>query len=329
MFKLIILQKSTMEQENKSVIDQNPKKWYDACSKGDINIVQSLISDNRPSDYRLRYCLYHACLGGHIKIVQFLISVAEDVNFKPRESEKKKLETDSDSTDSDAESNSDDSTTYGIQTWNCALAHACYNDNKELVNLLISKGADAWNNGFYNACENGHFEIVQLLISKGADGWDYGLHYACSGGCLKIVNLLISKIESLKFPCDWNFALCGACKGGHASIAKLVISKGASIFFDAFNCAHSHDHMHIIHLLLGYHSKENPVRDYVRSYFSWPRSSLFIIRLLYLKTPLDAFDQIYGYQDLKTNVSDVRQCILKSNTMLPDLLTIVSRYIII
>lgn len=55
-----------------------------------------------------------------------------------------------------------------------------------------------------------------------------------------------------------------------------------------------------------------------------------ITKLLYFQVDLDAHQhKIQGYKQLKTLISDTKQAILQSNTMLVDLLKIVSRCIII
>jgi len=72
-------------------------------------------------------------------------------------------------------------------------------------------------------CEIGHKEIVELLISKGANNWNEGLDGACFGGNKEIVELLISKGAN-----NWNEALCSACEGRNKEIAILMITKGAT-----------------------------------------------------------------------------------------------------
>ena len=49
------------------------------------------------------------------------------------------------------------------------LIGACSGGCKEMVELMIAKGADDWNNGLIGACLGGHKEMVELMIAKGAD----------------------------------------------------------------------------------------------------------------------------------------------------------------
>ena len=55
-----------------------------------------------------------------------------------------------------------------LDNWNWGLANACEGGYKELVELMIIKGALSWNWSLSTACRNGHKEIAKLLIVKGA-----------------------------------------------------------------------------------------------------------------------------------------------------------------
>ena len=54
----------------------------------------------------------------------------------------------------------------------------CRSGNKEIVDLLISQGADDFHYSFQEACASGNMEIINLLISKGVNNWNDGLAYA-------------------------------------------------------------------------------------------------------------------------------------------------------
>ena len=51
--------------------------------------------------------------------------------------------------------------------WNDALYEVCKIGNKEIVELMIEKGANDWNNGLWYACEGGNKEIAEIMKSKG------------------------------------------------------------------------------------------------------------------------------------------------------------------
>ena len=107
--------------------------------------------------------------------------------------------------------------------WNDALYEACKIGNKEIVELMIEKGANDWNKGLYGACEGGNKEIIELMIEKGADDWNYGLIGACRGGYKEIVGLMIEKGAD-----NLNEGLQIACIGGYKEIAKIMKQKGGN-----------------------------------------------------------------------------------------------------
>jgi len=94
---------------------------------------------------------------------------------------------------------------------------------------LISNGVDddcavRW------ASENGHLEVVQFLISNGADIHacnDYAIRWASINGHLEVVQFLISKGADIH--ADNDFAVRHASKNGHLEVVQFLISKGADI----------------------------------------------------------------------------------------------------
>ena len=62
------------------------------------------------------------------------------------------------------------------RSWlNGGLQSACLGGHKELVELMILKGADDWNGGLRVACFGHHEELAELMIVKGADSRYYML----------------------------------------------------------------------------------------------------------------------------------------------------------
>lgn len=107
-----------------------------------------------------------------------------------------------------------------------SLYEACLRGHEEIVNLLISKGADSWDYGLHATCRGGHLKIAQLMISKNTKNtgdFDFGLYGACRGGHMELVNLMIFKGAN-----NWNVGLYEACSAGHIEIAQLMISRGAN-----------------------------------------------------------------------------------------------------
>ncbi len=102
----------------------------------------------------------------------------------------------------------------------------------QIVDLLISKGADDLNGGLHVACAHGSIKIVDFLISKGADDLNGGLESACDtnyrfaaviNNLKEIINLLISKGAD-----DLHSGLCSAIDNNNRDLIKFMISKGAN-----------------------------------------------------------------------------------------------------
>jgi hypothetical protein len=106
---------------------------------------------------------------------------------------------------------------------NGALFGACRGGHKEIVELVIVRGANDWNNALYSACFGGHKEIVELIIARGANNWNNGLFGACVGGHKQIAELVIARGAN-----DLNWALHNACRSGHKELVELMIALGAS-----------------------------------------------------------------------------------------------------
>lgn len=122
--------------------------------------------------------------------------------------------------------------------WNDGLYNACVGGDLDIINLIISKGANDWNTGLAGACNGGNLDIVNLMILKGATNWDNGLQGACDSGHLELVKLMISKGSTnwrggLCWSC-WSSSDCHSCKlpgkicCGHMDIVNLMIEKGST-----------------------------------------------------------------------------------------------------
>ncbi len=61
---------------------------------------------------------------------------------------------------------------------NDGLMGACENGNKELISLLIAKGANKWDRGLVGACSGGHLDIAKDMIDRGAKNLHLGLYQA-------------------------------------------------------------------------------------------------------------------------------------------------------
>lgn len=124
-----------------------------------------------------------------------------------------------------------------------ALTLACHGGHSELVNLLLSKGADIEHRdkkGFTPlilAATAGHVDVVEILLESGADmeaqserTKDTPLSLACSGGRYEVVELLLSKGANKEHRNVSDYTpLSLAASGGYVNIIKLLLSHGAEI----------------------------------------------------------------------------------------------------
>lgn len=94
---------------------------------------------------------------------------------------------------------------------------------KQLIELMILKGANQWDDGLYYGCEPGHIEIVELMIAKGSDIFDLGLWSPGKEGYKDIAELMITKGAT-----EFDLVLFEACMRGHRDIAELMILNGAT-----------------------------------------------------------------------------------------------------
>ncbi|RYP18310.1 hypothetical protein DL765_004030 [Monosporascus sp. GIB2] len=152
-----------------------------------------------------------------------------------------------------------------------ALQAASYSGCKDIVQVLLEKGADVnIRGGMYRtalqaASRGGHEEIVQLLLKKGAnvnmpDVFYCGtaLQEASYGGYKGIVQLLFEKGADVNMlGAGFRTALQGASCKGHIEIVQMLLEKGAFVnstggshYGTALYEASSSGHKEIVELLL-------------------------------------------------------------------------------
>lgn len=109
------------------------------------------------------------------------------------------------------------------------FSNACSHGSQRIVDRFLENtiafdlNMNDINIAMARACRRGHINIIEKLISHGANNWDDGLDRACRGGHRQIVDLMIANGAD-----NWNSALNSACAGGHIDIAKLMIAHGAN-----------------------------------------------------------------------------------------------------
>ncbi|CEJ55150.1 hypothetical protein PMG11_01425 [Penicillium brasilianum] len=123
-----------------------------------------------------------------------------------------------------------------------ALFQAAWRGHKEIIQLLLEKGADVNAKDDYGgtaliqAAKGGHEAIVHLLLKKGAfmnmrdDYVGTALSTAAEGGHDAIVQLLLEKGADVTIKdIDGRTALTWAAEGGYEAIVKLLLEKGADM----------------------------------------------------------------------------------------------------
>lgn len=117
-----------------------------------------------------------------------------------------------------------------------SLIMACSQGRKQIVELLLEKGADMHakkDEALSRACS--HIEIVQLLLDKGIDirARTHALIHASHLGTIATVKLLLKNGADPR--ANHNKALYTACVRGNIKIAQLLIENGAEFRFQ-HNC---------------------------------------------------------------------------------------------
>jgi ankyrin repeat protein len=165
-----------------------------------------------------------------------------------------------------------------------ALLIAAENGHKQIVELLLGKGADAYKRCEYRddlilAAEHGHKDIVELLLAKGAPVYkndkfgNAALTLAAKNGHKEIVKLLLERgapVNEGKTP-----ALPSAAERGYKEIVELLLAKGADVnkmweengeFYTALILAAGRGYKEIVELLLAKGADVNAVIYYNHYY---------------------------------------------------------------
>jgi len=121
-------------------------------------------------------------------------------------------------------------------TGDSAILTAVYHRQKEIVNLLVARGAAL---SIFEACAAGEVERVERLLQDGApginaysaDGWT-PLHLAAFFGHTKIAELLIAvhaDVAARSHNPNGNTPLHAALAGNHTIVAGVLIGHGADV----------------------------------------------------------------------------------------------------
>lgn len=108
------------------------------------------------------------------------------------------------------------------------LKPAAKNYDRELIELLISKGVNNWDSGLTGAAKGGHKDLVDFFIEKGANNWSRGLFGAAEGGHRDLVDFFIEK-GAIITSGDLIGALEHKDIKDNCEIIKLFLKRGANI----------------------------------------------------------------------------------------------------
>jgi uncharacterized protein len=122
------------------------------------------------------------------------------------------------------------------RTGESAILTAVYHRQKEIVNLLVARGATLT---LFEACAAGEVERVERLIAEGeapiqshsADGWT-ALHLAAFFGHTRIAEMLLAcgaDVTARSCNATGNTPLHAALAGNHKLLAGLLLGHGAEI----------------------------------------------------------------------------------------------------
>ena len=123
-----------------------------------------------------------------------------------------------------------------------ALQTAAYNDNIDLIQLLLDRGADVnaqggqYGNALQAAAFCGNIEIIQLLLARGADihaqGGQYGnaLQAATYRGRMGVIQLLLESGANVNMEGGmFGTVLQAAAYRGDIKVIKKLLARGANI----------------------------------------------------------------------------------------------------
>ena len=149
-----------------------------------------------------------------------------------------------------------------------ALGSASASGHKEVVQILLAKGADVNiagvkdGNALGLASANGHQEVVQILLGNGIDvnmaGGYYGsaLASASVNGRKEVVQVLLENGADVNMAAQYGsaLALALALAGGYKEVVQILLEKGADVHSlgggNPLRLASANGHLDVVRILL-------------------------------------------------------------------------------
>lgn len=107
------------------------------------------------------------------------------------------------------------------------LYSACYSGDRNIVDFVISKGANDWNRGLSGACDGGYVYLAQMMIKRGANNL-----YSVFAAIISTKKINIIKLFDRCDISDLNKALTIACEKRAYYNIKKIIRAGATACYN-------------------------------------------------------------------------------------------------
>jgi hypothetical protein len=108
------------------------------------------------------------------------------------------------------------------EDWDTILGEATGNENKELIDIAIERGATDFDHALYEAAKVNNKELIKFFLDKGADS-NRGLSGAAERKNVNLINYFLSLKNDVW---SWNEIMLGASEGGHYDLAMEAIKNG-------------------------------------------------------------------------------------------------------
>jgi hypothetical protein len=100
---------------------------------------------------------------------------------------------------------------------NECLTWSVREENIEIVNKALKRGANDYNWAMASAAKGWHKEMVRVVLDLGADDYNWAMNGASSGGHKEIVQMMLDSGAN-----NYNAAMSSAAKYWHKEIVQMI-----------------------------------------------------------------------------------------------------------